>query len=285
MPNGTVSTTGKHKELYSTLLKSFDHLSDAEKKLDYDSLAVANVGPSVVPNPYLPSFRIFSYNITGSRYSPGAVGETNGSGDGQLNHQRHLGDYMDRASLCHDSGALNESWRCKLNDRWHSSPNSPSRTNRLYTPLGFAQVRLFHSLHGPQPPSDALSYSLALPSYLPAVHLQYYMPNLTGTEKHPPKWKLEYLTFAPQALHPPTAQGNETEAQTAKFVYPIPLKHLPRKLRAANVTRSKYAPYGMADLTIPSWAELARRLARAKKGSKLRRRFRQYMYMGANAEL
>lgn len=112
------------------------------------------------------------------------------------------------------------------------------------------------------------------------------MPNLTGTEKHPPKWKLEYLTFAPHALHPPTAGGDEAGTQTAeRFVYPIPLRHLPRKLRDANVTSSKYAPYRMADLTIPSWAELARRLAEAKKNAKLRRRFRQYMYMGANGEL
>ena len=111
---------------------------------------------------------------------------------------------------------------------------------------------------------------------------QYYMPNLTGTARRPPKWKLEYLTFAPQALHPPAAA---TTAQRETFAYPIPLKRLPRTLRDANVTASKYAPYGMEDLTIPSWAGLARRLAKAGKNSKLRRRFRQYMYQGANAEL
>ena len=106
------------------------------------------------------------------------------------------------------------------------------------------------------------------------------MPNLTGTEKHPPKWKLEYLTFAPQALHPPAVTG-EPEAQKKKdaFVYPIPLKRLPKKLRDANVTTTKFAPYGMPDLTIPSWTRLARRVGR-KKGKTMRQRFKEFMYMG-----
>ena len=112
------------------------------------------------------------------------------------------------------------------------------------------------------------------------------MPNLTGTERHPPKWKLEYLTYAPQALHPPAA-ADEPEAAKKKdaFVYPVPLKRLPRTLRDANVTASKFAPYAMADLTIPSWTALAHRLAKAGSRSKLRKRFRRYMYMGANEEL
>ena len=135
---------GKHRDLYQTLLKKFDQFDVPEKEVDYDGLGVANVAPSVVPNPYLPSFRIFSYNISGSRYSAGALGDTSGTGreeDGQLTHQRHLGDYVDRERQCHGGGHPNASWRCMLNRPWHSSPHSPSRTNRLYTPLGFAQVR------------------------------------------------------------------------------------------------------------------------------------------------
>ena len=80
---------------------------------------------------------------------------------------------------------------------------------------------------------------------------------------------------------PCTAEKKKKET----FVYPIPLRHLPRKLRTAGTTKSKFAPYAMADLTIPSWAGLARRLAEVGKNSKLRRRFRRYMYQGANAEL
>lgn len=86
---------------------------------------------------------------------------------------------------------------------------------------------------------------------------------------HPPKFKLEYLTFDPTALHP---QNNES-----RFHYPVPLQHLPRSLRNSTVTISKYAPYRMNDLTIPSWLCLARKLAKSKK---LRKRFKEYMFMG-----
>ena len=134
------------------------------------------------------------------------------------------------------------------------------------------------------------------------------MPELNGTAKHPPKWKLEYLTFAPSKLHPPASQransgtateterGGEEEEEEEESVrgkkskggggwsYPIPLKHLPKSLRNATRTKSKYAPYKMEDLTIPSWLRLARRLGRTKN-AKLRKRFRRYMYMGADEEL
>ena len=72
-------TLGKHKELYTLLLRDFGQISKAEKR-HYDSLAVVNVSPSVVPNPYLPSFRIFVYNATGAAYVPGDIGHGQGVG-------------------------------------------------------------------------------------------------------------------------------------------------------------------------------------------------------------
>lgn len=101
-----------------------------------------------------------------------------------------------------------------------------------------------------------------------------------GSAKHPPKWKLEYVTFEPSKLHPPVAENLTSE----KFWYPIPLKHLPKSLRNATAQKSKFAPYKMADLTIPSWLRLVQRLGRTKN-VKLRKRFRRYMYMGASEEL
>ena len=107
---------------------------------------------------------------------------------------------------------------------------------------------------------------------------QYYIPNLNETTgKWAPKFKLEYLTYDPSLLHPP--EGFEG----SQFHYPIPLKNLPRSLRNSTVTKSKYAPYEMQDLTIPSWLKLARRLGQTKH-QKLRARFRRYMYMGADEE-
>ncbi len=136
----------KHKQLYTTLLKDFSHISKPDKA-QYDSLAVVNVSPSVVPNPYLPSFRIFSYNISGTPYRPGDLGETGGtqSDSNDSNHSlasgRHLGDHVDRDTVCNGEDSGNSTWLCRLSSPWHSSPESPSRINTLWTPLGFAQVR------------------------------------------------------------------------------------------------------------------------------------------------
>ncbi|KAI0081809.1 endopolyphosphatase [Panus rudis PR-1116 ss-1] len=225
----------KHKDLYGTLLKDFNHVRK-ESNLNHAHYAVVNVAPSVVPNPYLPSFRIFSYNISGSPYVPGDLGDS--GGQSIASRDEASADCLDDD----DSGGSCEKWTKDAKDSWYSSPDSPSRKNGLWTPLGYAQ---------------------------------YYIPNLNGTGKRPPKFKLEYLTFAPTSLHPP--------ATGARGWYPIPLKNLPRSLRNATVTRSKYAPYRMADLTIPSWVKLAQRLAKPRQ-TKLRGRFRRYMYMGADDE-
>ena len=74
-PSDEVDALGKHKELYTLLLRDFNQISKAEKR-HYDSLAVVNVSPSVVPNPYLPSFRIFAFNTTGTPYLPGGLGDS-----------------------------------------------------------------------------------------------------------------------------------------------------------------------------------------------------------------
>ncbi len=101
------------------------------------------------------------------------------------------------------------------------------------------------------------------------------MPGITAAnETHPPKFKLEYLTYPLSALHPKKS-GDEKE-----FHYPVPKRHLPRSLREKGKTKSKYAPYEMEDLTIRSWVVLGRRLASAGHG-KVRRRFRKYMFVSS----
>ena len=56
-----------HDGLYDDLLVDFERVRK-EKKRDEADYAVVNVSPSVVPNPLLPSFRVFSYNITGAEH-------------------------------------------------------------------------------------------------------------------------------------------------------------------------------------------------------------------------
>jgi len=102
--------------------------------------------------------------------------------------------------------------------------------------------------------------------------IKYYIPDLaSANETHLPKFQLEYLTFDPTALHP---QHNETS-----FHYPVPLRNLPRSLRNSTIVKSKYAPYRMNDLTIPSWVKLACKVAKPTQ-KKLRKRFKKYMFMG-----
>jgi len=223
------------KGLYDSLIDDFGDLP-TRGKTDYDNYGVINISPSVVPNPYLPSFRIYTYNITNAGDNVGVKKKPKR----KHGHRRGKGN---KAELCKKK-TYKDSWRCNLDEPWHSDQDAPSRINTLWSPLGYAQ---------------------------------YYVPKddlLNGTEK--PKFKLEYLTYKLEALHPGYAEGTED------IQYPIPLKQLPHSLREGNKTSSKFAPYRMEDLTIPSWVGLARRLGDPSR-KKLRRRFKQYMYMRENS--
>ncbi|KAL1946769.1 hypothetical protein VTO73DRAFT_14873 [Trametes versicolor] len=261
---GDAPSTLKHskKELYKLLLQEFADLPGAQG-LNHDNYAVVNVAPSVVPT-YLPSFRIYAYNTTGSLYTAGQLGNATGQpGGSSASLKSRVG------ALCAEK-AYENTWRCNLEQPWHSNAESPSRTNRLWTPLGYAQ---------------------------------YTLRGMDGAdERHPPKFKLEYLTFPVAALHPPEAEGAADATDTAepasdsaeasegkgkekkgaKFWHPIPRRHLPRLLRNSTIGKSKkFAPYGLEDLTIPSWTALGQRLGRSK-AKQLRQRFRRFMYMGAD---
>lgn len=121
------------KELYRLLLQEFSQLPKAQN-LDHDNYGVVNVAPPLVPT-YLPSFRIFVYNTTGELYDPGHLGEDEHEQPGGLRTMKDVA-----GPLCADVEYEN-TWRCQLNKPWYSNPRSPSRTNTLWTPLGYAQVR------------------------------------------------------------------------------------------------------------------------------------------------
>ncbi|KAK7061730.1 RFX-type winged-helix domain-containing protein [Favolaschia claudopus] len=149
-----VSVKG-NAELFHTLISDFSAMPKA-KDLSLDDYVVINVSPSVVPNPYLPSFRVFSYNTTGSVRALK-----------DRKHGHHHGNSKDKEKQC-KLDTYRETWRCQLNETWHSDPEGPARTNRLWTPLGYAQ---------------------------------YYIPHLEEANKtHKPSFKLEYSTYVPAAL-------------------------------------------------------------------------------------
>lgn len=235
--------------------------------LHHDDYVIINVGPSVIPT-YYPSFRIFQYNITDylgpkvtddqqftqESWNDLAVEDTEPEEDdgpippknawpihstGKRRHgHRHPGSIN-----CSDPE--NEEKRaCRPWGPRHASPSSPSRTNTLWSLLGYAQ---------------------------------FYLPDIAkGNETYKPKFKLEYTTFPISSLHPP---NDTTLART--WIPPIPKHLLPHSLRNMSRTKSKYTPYRMTDLTIPSYITLARKLA---KNHKLWKRFVDFMYMGAGEE-
>ncbi|KAG2056419.1 hypothetical protein BDR06DRAFT_970153 [Suillus hirtellus] len=211
--------------IFEALMTNFQALANGSKHLNYDNYAVVTVSPSLVPNPYLPSFRVFSYNISGlGSTTVGVVGEdeyllmTKKERASRWKHlpYRHGNDGNDDRQ-CMGAG-YRDSWRCKLRP-WRSDSHAPSRQNTLWTPLGYAQ---------------------------------YYIPQLEKyDEKDGPKFKLEYLTFPISSLH--LTEG------------PVPLRNLPKSLREAGVTESELAPYELPDLTIPSWLDLACELGKPRE--------------------
>jgi endopolyphosphatase len=100
------------------------------------------------------------------------------------------------------------------------------------------------------------------------------MPRLAEFDQtHDPEYELEYMTFPLSGIHP-----NEEAQDTTNHRYVIPLRLLPAELRQPGMAvKLKYTPYELDDLTIPSWLDLATRLAKEKK---LQTRFKEYMYMG-----
>lgn len=128
--------------LYDALLADFSTLPKSPKMMDY---AVVNVAPALVPNPYLPTFRIFTYNVTdtGKDLSDDIQKKKKKKKGSKRKHggHHHTGGSGNKTVVC-KSPEYQDTWRCHLrsDDSWYSDPSSPSRTNRRWTPLGYAQV-------------------------------------------------------------------------------------------------------------------------------------------------
>jgi endopolyphosphatase len=122
-------TSANENKLFRSLMSDFAQISKKGDDMDEDNYVVINVSPSVVPT-YLPSFRIYAYNITRAG-SPETTKERE--------HRHRRGMHRDLDTGC-EKGRHKDSWRCKLKEPWHSDPESPSRRDTLWSPLGYAQV-------------------------------------------------------------------------------------------------------------------------------------------------
>ncbi|KAF7332218.1 RFX-type winged-helix domain-containing protein [Mycena kentingensis (nom. inval.)] len=146
----------KQTDLYKVLMEDFGRMPKG-KNINLGHYAPVSVSPSVVPNPYTPSFRIFAYNATG-------VASTQTK---NRKHGHRHGDSKEKSKFC-KLKPWQDTWRCQLNETWHSNPKAPSRRNGLWTPLGYAQ---------------------------------YFIPHLEeGNKTEAPRFKLEYVTFEPSVL-------------------------------------------------------------------------------------
>jgi endopolyphosphatase len=144
----------QREELHNTLHKDFKDLSE-RRKVHYDDYAVINVGPSVIPE-YLPSFRIFQYNTTGydgplslpSHAYRASASATDADGGKEHEERRKKGSKRKHGHRhpgkpdCSRKGNKDR-WACRPWGPRHASPDSPSRSNRLWSLLGYAQVCLW----------------------------------------------------------------------------------------------------------------------------------------------
>ncbi|KAI6047177.1 Metallo-dependent phosphatase-like protein [Pisolithus marmoratus] len=237
----TLKLTRHAASLFDMLVADFSRLPGPQDGIEYGDYAVVNVNPSVVPNPYVPTFRAYVYNVTGL---PDGMSERYG-GVGFEGSPECWGKSGSGAVKRKGGYRRDELEGCGVDFGGGVHFGSPSRRNLLWTPLGYAQ---------------------------------YWMPKVEEYDaRDTPEYELEYLTFSLSRLHAGGAGGQISNTQPF-----IPLENLPEELRDAKVEKSKYAPYDMDDLTIPSWIELARRIG--KDRGKLRRRFRKYLYVGGEDE-
>jgi endopolyphosphatase len=283
-----------------------DDIARLPKDIHADDYIVVNVGPSVVPA-YFPSYRVFQYNVTqypGPKISDhqsytrqewdalDVVGQAEVDDDEEDDEEDDGDDGEEivhpprrNRSIHSPTGVADrrrdwttrkrkhghrhpekpdctlpenqEKYACRPWGPRHASPDSPSRSNTLWSLLGYAQ---------------------------------YYLPDLGESKrKSPPRYRMEYLTFDIDALRPPnqtdTSVPGQLDGEMVKkrvhWVPPVPKHLLPKSLRDGNRTKSKFTPYRMDDLTIPSWIEFARELGGSRR---LWKQFIGFMYMGEEVE-
>lgn len=130
--------------LFDTLIADFSQIPEPLEEIHYDNYVVMNINSAIVPHPYIPSFRVFTYNITG--LSSAAVRDISSDSYLQMTKAtwrrralQHEQVHTLKKAKCKRKKYRN-TWRCHFGKPWHSDSESPSRSNSLWSPLGYAQV-------------------------------------------------------------------------------------------------------------------------------------------------
>jgi len=154
-------------DLSAILLEEFAELPK-KKGTDEDWYSVINVSPSVVPNPFVPSFREFTYNTTGSEVG----GLKKKKGKKGKKRPPKKGKRVDCGKK-ENKGR----WECRKRQGGHQDAEAPARRNGMWTPLGYAQYWL---------PGLAGANKSAPPRY----KLEYLTFELPGRNGGDPRWGL-----------------------------------------------------------------------------------------------
>ncbi|WOO77660.1 Endopolyphosphatase [Vanrija pseudolonga] len=268
LKSGRFKVMGKRTQLLKTeLVKSFGEIPGPQnvKHKDY---TVMNVGPSVIPT-YIPSARIYSYNITGVTLddfvpTPFVPLPQDPSDEDDVEIEKKKGKKSCKLPENEDKP------HCTFKRKpRYSSPEAPSRKNKPLSPLGFAQ---------------------------------FYLPDIGKDTKKPPEWQIEYTTYKRKALFPGQAKltqpppvpykllpgyspkftnWTETELAALEADDETIENEVGDEERAAFITKIKgITPWKMKDLTINSYVKFARRLANDKK---MWQKFLDYMFVRTGA--
>lgn len=130
--------TAKKDSLVKTLMNDFGMLPK-EGKTDLDEYAIINVSPSVVPNPYLPSFRVYAYNVTEVDELVYGEKQQRWKTSSKRNHGHRRSEKGGGQVDCKKK-ENRDTWECRPKKPYHAHAESPSRMNQLWSPLGYAQV-------------------------------------------------------------------------------------------------------------------------------------------------
>ncbi|KLT41553.1 hypothetical protein CC85DRAFT_247424, partial [Cutaneotrichosporon oleaginosum] len=261
----------KSATLKDQLRKSFAGLP-GPTELKYKDYAVINVAPSIIPT-YQPAARIYSYNITGISLDSKA---------------REEGVYPQPDDPV-DEMRKKPKGNCKKPENWYkphcsfktrpryASPESPSRSNKPFTILGYTQ---------------------------------FFIPELDKPRNSevPPGWEIEYTTFKARSLLPDSLTNGIHKSYGQPP--PVPFHLLPAfdpdivdlitdddvtlldtedrvaspdsetesKKQAFLLAIKRITPWKLKDLTIKSYVNFARRLANDKKAF---RKFLDYMFVSS----
>lgn len=240
--------------------------------LKYKDYAVMNVGPSVIPT-YIPSARIFSYNITGVTLEA----------DSQVMFINLPPDEEDEEDLAEieitkkdcKKPENEDKPRCAFKNKpRYSSPESPSRSNKPLSALGYTQ---------------------------------FFLPTIEKQNKQP-AYQIEYSTFKPKSLLPEALSGVPlTQPPPVPYhllpgydpsierLSPEDLSSLDDDESADSLVKGKkgkkgdpkakflkeikrITPWKMNDLTIKSYVKFARTLMEDKKKWK---KFVHFMFVSS----